>query len=129
MTPSCLFNSTDGLVALQRPDLTLTANNKAELMRCVTDTQEALADGFLLAAGILPYEAGAWLREVSATSAVTESGRSTPSVVPAVIHLYRELPTAVSGSEAVLKGQFSLCGAFQEEQRREQYLHLSLIHI
>ncbi len=54
MTPSCLFNSTDGLVALQRPDLTLTANNKAELIRCVTDTQEALAAGFLFAAGILP---------------------------------------------------------------------------
>ena len=123
MTPSCLFNSTDGLVALQRPDLTLTANNKAELMRCVTDTQEALAEGFLFAAGILPYEAGAWLREVSATSAVTETGRSAPSVMPAVIHLYRELPTAVSGSEAALKGQFSLCGTFREEQRREQYLH------
>jgi para-aminobenzoate synthetase component 1 len=120
MSLSCLFNSKDGLVALDRPDLTLSADNAADLVRCAAETEKALAGGYAFAAGGLPYEAGAWLRGVNHSSSV--KGRGMP-VMPAVIHLYKGLPAPVRGSSAAPTGEFILGGAFRAEQGREEYLH------
>ncbi len=123
MSPSCLFYSTNGLVALHRPDLTLSADNAADLVRCAVETEKALAGGYAFAAGVLPYEAGAWLREVNGSSSVKGEGMHDHSVMPAVIHLYKGLPTPVRGSSAAPTGEFILGGAFRAEQGREDYLH------
>lgn len=129
MSPSCLFNSSNGLVALNRPDLTLSAGNAGDLVRCAAETEKALAGGYAFAAGVLPYEAGAWLRGVDDSSSVKGEGLHNHSVMPAVIHLYKELPTPVGGSypqgteSASITGEFILGGAFRAEQSREDYLH------
>ncbi|WP_272961859.1 aminodeoxychorismate synthase component I [Alcanivorax jadensis] len=123
MSLSCLFYSTDGLVALNRPDLTLSADNAADLVRCAAETEKALAGGYAFAAGVLPYEAGAWLRGVNRFSSVKGNGMHDHSVVPAVIHLYKGLPAPVRGSSAAPTGEFILGGAFRAEQGREKYLH------
>ena len=120
MSPSCLFNSTNGLVALGQPELTLSANNETELRFCVAEVEKALAGGYAFAAGLLSYEAGAWLRGVNSPSPV--NGRGNHSVLPAVIHLYKVLPSPVRGSSAAPTGEFILGGAFRAEQRREEYL-------
>ena len=88
------------MVALHRPDLTLSADNAADLVRCAVETEKALAGGYAFAAGVLPYEAGAWLREVNGSSSVKGEGMHDHSVMPAVIHLYKGLPTPVRGSSA-----------------------------
>jgi para-aminobenzoate synthetase component 1 len=123
MSPSCLFNSSNGLVALNRPDLTLSADNAEDLVRCAAETEKALAGGYAFAVGVLPYEAGAWLRGITSPSLVTGKGDHKHSVMPAVIHLYKEVPTPVRGSSAVPTGGFILGGAFRAEQSREEYLH------
>ncbi|WP_290499585.1 aminodeoxychorismate synthase component I [Alcanivorax sp.] len=111
------------MVALHRPDLTLSADNAADLVRCAVETEKALAGGYAFAAGVLPYEAGAWLREVNGSSSVKGEGMHDHSVMPAVIHLYKGLPTPVRGSSAAPTGEFILGGAFRAEQGREDYLH------
>ncbi len=129
MSPSCLFNSTNGLVALNCPDLTLSAHNATDLVRCATETGKALAGGYTFAAGVLPYEAGSWLRGVNRSSTVKGEGIHNHSVMPAVIHLYKEIPSPVRGSypqgteSAVPTGEFTLGGAFRAEQSQEEYLH------
>ena len=128
MPPSCLFNYKTGLAILGQPELTLSASSKAELMLCKAEMGKALAGGYAFAAGVLPYEAGMWLRGVCRSSSVQRAGTHNHSVMPAVIHLYKELPTPVRGSypqgteSAVPTGGFILGGAFRAEQHREEYL-------
>lgn len=126
MSPSCLFNSTNGLVALERPALTLSANNETELMLCVAEVEKALAGGYVFAAGLLPYEAGSWLRGVNSPFPVNGSGNH--SVLPAVIHLYKRPAEPFDGSSAEVRlqassyGGFSLERPFEAEQSCEVYL-------
>ena len=123
MSPSCLFNNTNGLVALSRPALTLSANSKAELVTCVREAEKALKGGFTFAAGVLPYEAGAWLRGAITPSFLRSSGDQSHSVMPAVIHLYKNGPKPVRGLKSrQATTSFSLEGEFKAEQSRENYL-------
>ena len=123
MSPSCLFYSTDGLVALHRPDLTLSADNAADLVRCAAEIEKALAGGYGFAAGVLPYEAGGWLRGAEPVSPSPVNGAEDHSVMPAVIHLYKAHPKPFRGSSAAPTGGFILGGAFRAEQGRDEYLH------
>ena len=123
MSSSCLFSNTNGLVALNRPDLTLSADNAADLVRCTVEAEKALAGGYAFAAGVLPYEAGAWLRGVNRSCTVKGRGLHNHSVMPAVIHLYKTHPKPFRGSSAAPTGGFILGGAFRAEQHREEYLH------
>lgn len=123
MSPSCLFNNTNGLVALSRPALTLSANSEAELVSCVREAEKALEGGYAFAAGVLPYEAGAWLRGAIAPSPLRGSGDQRRSVMPAIIHLYKNGPEPVRSLKSrQATTSFSLKGEFKAEQSRENYL-------
>ena len=123
MSPSCLFNNTNGLVALSRPALTLSANSQAELVTCVREAEKALEGGYAFAAGVLPYEAGAWLRGAIAPSPLRGSGDQSRSVMPAIIHLYKNGPEPVRSLKSrQATTYFSLEGEFKAEQSREDYL-------
>ena len=123
MSPSCLFNNTNGLVALSRPALTLSANSEAELVTCVREAEKALEGDYAFAAGILPYEAGAWLRGAITPSSSRGSGDQSHSVMPAIIHLYKNGPEPVRSLKSrQATTSFSLKGEFKAEQSRENYL-------
>jgi len=123
MSPSCLFNNTNGLVALSRPALTLSANSEAELVTCVREAEKALEGGYAFAAGILPYEAGAWLRGAITPSSSRGSGDQSYSVMHAIIHLYKNGPEPVRSLKSrQATTSFSLEGEFKAEQSREDYL-------
>ncbi len=129
MSPSCLFNNTNGLVALSRPALTLSANSEAELVGCAREAEKALEGGYAFAAGVLPYEAGAWLRGATTPSSLRGSGDQSHSVMPAIIHLYKNDPEPVRSLKSrQATTSFSLKGEFKAEQSREDYLRsLALI--
>lgn len=114
MSPSCLFNSPAGIVALEQPDETLTASNGHELQRCMADVKAALANGYVFAVGVLPYEAGMWLMDPARQVAMQ----------PAVVHLYRQEPAPIDGHalRALSRDNFSLARRFQPQQNRESYL-------
>ena len=123
MSPSCLFNNTNGLVALSRPALTLSANSEAELVTCVREAEKALEGDYAFAAGILPYEAGAWLRGAITPSSSRGSGDQSHSVMHAIIHLYKNGPEPVRSLKSrQATTSFSLKGEFKAEQSRENYL-------
>lgn len=112
MSVSCIFPSDETLLALGSPAKTLVARNRAELAAISKEIQEGLAGEYCFVAGLLPYEAGLWMR----------SDKKIAAPCPVVIHLYKTPPSRFnpSGEPA---SPFSLGAAFEPDQDKLSYLH------
>ncbi len=111
MSVSCIFPSDETLLALGSPAKTLVARNRAELAESTKAIQTGLESEYRFVAGLLPYEAGLWLR--------SDKQRTFP--YPIVIHFYKTLPRPLN-TRAEPMPPFALAAPFSPDQDKPSYL-------